>query len=102
MNTEKDHDLLIKLNTLVEQILTEIKELKNSSDTRITRVEARIDALEKINDQLNLPKVVNEVETLKQWVRDFDTRWKTIVGIAGIVGSIAGFVMSQLLRLVLP
>lgn len=47
-----DHDLLIKLDVKVSDIGTDVKELKDGINTRVTNLEKRVDTLESFQNRV--------------------------------------------------
>jgi len=94
----RDHDLLIRLETLVNSIHVDVKELKDGTAQRLAGLELRTSAIEKIVDQYKPEPLVRQIEASTQWIHDFGVRWKFAVGLAGLIGgmvvSIIGIVLN--------
>lgn len=99
IQNQKDHDLLIELNVKVQQVLTELKEWRATSDNRVAKVETRVDAIEKTLDQVSIQQMQSVGLANAQWIRDFDTRWRTVIAMASFIGGIIGFLVSVLTKL---
>ncbi len=94
-----DHDTLIRLESKVDSVLTDIKDLKEGTTTKLADHELRLRVLEKLAEQyqpeLNLKKL-NEVY---QWKHDFQVTWKVILATASAVGGIVGFLLEMAFRI---
>lgn len=87
-----DHDTLIRVEVAVGDIRMDIKELKDGVKDTINNHETRLLKLEKaVTDER-----VKAFDDLLLWQRDFNTRWKFVVAIAGVVGSLTGFIATFL------
>jgi len=82
-----DHTTLIRMESKVDQIMTNLDELKGSTNDRINKVEARVVVLEKDNDLISL------------WQHDFKLTWRLVVGFASIIGGTASTLLYLVLRM---
>lgn len=78
--TPKDHDLLIRLEAKLDQVIVDVKELKDGTTQRIASLELR----------------VGEVEN---WIRTQKLNFKWVVTIATAIGAVISFVVSQLVSI---
>lgn len=88
-----DHDTLIRVEALMNQIALEIKEFKDGLRTTILDHDTRLKVLEKINEQFQISEIAKETQNNAQWRRDFETRYKTIVMMAGFTGAVITFLI---------
>lgn len=88
----QDHDTLIRVEVATNDIRSDIKELKDGVKATITDHEVRLVRLEKVVTE----ERIKAFDALLLWQRDFVTRWKFMVGMAGFVGAITGFVATFL------
>lgn len=94
-----DHDTLIRVETLMGQIATDIKEFKDGLRSTINDHDTRIRLQEKINEQFPLAVLSKELHENTEWIRDFKTRYKTIVMMSGLTGAMITFIVSVVTKL---
>lgn len=85
MTAEKnsDHDLLIKIATQVERLISDVADLKTNTVGRVEKLE-----LEKANE-CDVEKLKERIQSLENW------RWY-IVWIATMISIVAGFIIPKL------
>lgn len=89
-----DHDTLIRLESKVDTLVTDVKELKDGTTAKLIQLETRISALEKIGEQYNPRDLVPKILANDQWIHDYKLTYKIIISVAVIVSSIVGFLMA--------
>lgn len=89
-----DHDTLIRVETLMQTIATDIKEFKDGLRVTISDHDARIRLLEKLNEQFPPIPLVKELHDNTEWRKDFQTRYKTVVAMAGLTGGLIMFIIT--------
>lgn len=94
-----DHDTLIRVEAKVDQIVTDIKDLKDGVNAKVSDHEQRINVLERIKDEVNLSETMKSIKDSAQWIHDFKVTWKVILAVAGGVGGFVGFLINLLVRL---
>lgn len=72
-----DHDTLIRLETKVDVLSTEVKSYSD-----------------KVNTTLN--EYGNRITRLELWKHDFEIRWKMVLGVASIVGATVGVLVNAI------
>ena len=105
-NQMDDHDILIELKTnfarFTDQYQKDISELKSGTAGKLVDHENRIDALEKIQDEIKPVQTVKEFRVLQQAFRDQQIANRTTVRLIGIfspiISSIITMVLFQVLR----
>ena len=97
--TTSDHDLLIRLDTKLEQLSEDIKEMKNTQAHRIESTEKRITNLEDIIQNMNPEQIKKTVDENAVWIHDFKLTWKTTMAIASTIGAVVGFALSVLTQI---
>lgn len=106
VNQMDDHDILIELRTNFNAFSTQYKidmqELKTGTAQKLADHEIRLDALEKVSNQVQPVKVVKEFRELQRQVRDYVVGAKTaqwmIGGITALLGSILTTFLISLLK----
>lgn len=91
---KSDHDTLIRLETKVDQIVVDIKELKDGLNAKVADLDARVKLMEKLRDEMTPIESHNRINELWQWKHDFSLTWKVIITIASVVGGVVGFILS--------
>jgi len=76
----KDHDLLIRLETKLDQVITDVHDLKNGTTQRISNLELR-------------------TTNNENWIREQKLNKKWLVTIAGTAGGVIGFILTQLIAI---
>lgn len=94
-----DHDTLIRVETKMDQLVSDVKELKDGLTFRVSQIEMRVADLEKLRDEIQPKTAMMKLEEVYQWKHDFKLTWKVILGIVSVTSSIAGAVVSLVLRL---
>ena len=93
-----DHDTLIRLETKVDILVSTLQKLQDGLNLRVTAAEQRLGSLEKLRDEVNLSKMVTQVEDNTQEIHDFKLTYKIIVAIASVISTLIGFGVSSLVR----
>ena len=93
---ESDHDLLITLNTKVDALTLAVKELRDGTSLKIAEQESRIRKIEELIDQTNPAQSYKDFLVLKQEVHDFKVTAGVWRFIAGSIGAIVFYVLTQL------
>ena len=93
-----DHDMLIRLETKLDGVAIDIKEVKEVTTIRLSNLENRVNELEKLRDELNPREVVKKVNEVYQRQYDFQLTWKVVVAVAAGIGGIVGFLISTLVN----
>lgn len=102
INQEKiqqmDHDLLIRLESKVDGLVIDIKDLKDGTSQKIADHEARLKVIELSHEKIDPEKAIEELHLASQWIHDFKLTWKITLGIAGGVGAAISFFIDLLLN----
>lgn len=99
MTTEKptpDHDLLIILTTKVDGLSAKLDNMQNGVTQQLANHEQRINAIEKIVDQVDALNTYKDFLGLKQEVRDWKTSANAFRLIGGVIGGGVVFLLTQL------
>ena len=75
-----DHDLLIRLDSKLDTVNANLVILQTGLDGRIKNIES-------------------DVIASKQWIHDFQIKYRFLLGLASAVGGIVGFVLSLVSQL---
>lgn len=94
-----DHDLLIRLDTKLERLSEDIKEMKNTQASRIGLAEQRITILEDTFQETNPKRLKELTEANSVWIHDFKLTWKTMMTLASAIGAVVGFVFSAIVQI---
>ena len=89
-----DHDLLIRLESKVDSLIVDVKEVKDGTNTQLTDHETRIRVVEKVHEEVNPIQTVKEFRELQQQMHDFKTIWKFVITVASVIGGVIGFALS--------
>ncbi len=79
-----DHDLLIRLETKLDQVCVDIKDLKDGFSAKLANHEIRITAMEKLHDEINPLDALTRLNKIQIKQHDFGLMWQFIV--IGIIG----------------
>ncbi|PWU04795.1 MAG: hypothetical protein C5B43_04115 [Verrucomicrobia bacterium] len=91
----RDHDMLVTLNTKVDQLTFDIKDIKDNLITRMAKVESRLDAIDLYHAQIPL----SQYNDIAKWTENFRANLKFIMIISGISLSLFGAIIERLLQL---
>lgn len=83
-----DHDTLVRVETVVNNMAVDLKSLADGSALRLTSAEARLTALEKINDEVKPSVLLMTVTDHDRQIRDFKTTIRNLNWMLG--GSLIG------------
>lgn len=92
---QKDHDLLIEINTVLKQVVRDIQDLKDGTSVKIADHEKRIEAIERYKSGVeNTIAMVscheNDIKKLHNWR-------SSIIVYMSIYGLVGGFIASLLI-----
>src|SRR5581483_7111988 len=100
MDTSKlqreDHDTLIRLETKFDQMLNDIKEVKDGTAARLSALEIRMADVEKIHNEINPIETAKKVEGLALWRSNIEANLRLSMAVSGFFGAIVGFVLAIL------
>ena len=91
-----DHDLLIKLDTKVDNLALDIKELKDGLTVRMAAIELKVVGYDKIIAEADPTGTKKKVDELGAEIHDFKTTVGIYRVIAGVIGGFIFFLISQL------
>ena len=83
----KDHDTLIRVETLLTTVANDVKEMTNYFRTQMTDHDVRIKSIEKTLDQHSLTDLSTQTTSNSAWIRDFKTTYRVVVVMAGFTGA---------------
>ena len=90
-----DHDLLIRLEAKLDQVILDVKDLKDGTTMKIANLELRVNELEDCHKQIDPPKMSTRLNSLEDWVMEQKINIKWLITIASFIGGIAGYIISQ-------
>lgn len=96
----KDHDTLVRLETKMDQVIGDIKEMKDGTSKTLAALDERVKMLEAVKDKMQPDVVLRHVEDLVQWKREFNTVWRAMVTISATVSGIIGFTLATVLQVI--
>lgn len=98
-----DHDTLVRLEVMVNQIGTDIKDLKDGMtvrlvghDGRLDKHELRLNKIEAMIQSAHPEQTMGEFRVVQQQVHDFQTTVRTLWITTSIVSGLIAFLFSQL------
>lgn len=89
-----DHDTLIRLESKVDSLITDIRDLKDGTSQKLTDHETRIRIMEKMAEVSQPEANIKKLNEVYGWVHDFKVRWQFVVAVAGLVGGVVGFILT--------
>lgn len=87
--------MLVVLNTKVDQLTFDIKDIKDNVITRISKAEARLDAMDIYHASIPL----KDYDTIARWTENFRSNIKFISIIGGTCIAIVGAIIERLLQM---
>ena len=102
---QNDHDLLIRLDTQVQLVLAEIKDIKLNTTLKVGELDSRVNKIEKTIITENLLKRTEALEVKKndweelnpqdvkeaiQWTKDRKANWALTHIFVGFIGACLG------------
>jgi len=90
----EDHDRLIKMAAVVDNIALDIKTLADGFGIRIGSNTARIIILERLNDELKPSEIAKLTREHDQALRDLKTSYKTLSFAFSVIGAVIGITIS--------
>ena len=90
-----DHDLLIRVDAKVDQLSLDIREVKDGTTIEIANHEHRLLAIERVHDETNPKKAIEELAVVKQWQHDFNFKWRFIIAAAAFIGGLVSWIFSN-------
>jgi len=91
-----DHDLLIRLEAKLDQVILDVKDLKDGTSMKIANLEVRLNEVEGCHKQIDPLNAVVRLRAVEDWVTEQKINIKWLITIASAVGGMAGFIISQL------
>lgn len=95
-NPSSDHDLLIRLETKMDTVVGDVRELKDGTSQKMAEYEVRIKKLEDITLAVNPIETVAEFRILQSKVHDFFTTANAWRVISGLISGAIVFLLTQL------
>src|SRR3989304_10127424 len=94
----RDHDTLIRVESKVDQLVKEIKDLKEGTTTRIIALETRMDNMETVRDAYNPKDLVPKILEHDQWIHDYKLTQRLFLLAAGAAGGILAFLINLAIK----
>lgn len=91
-----DHDTLIRIETNLKNLSTDVKIMGDGLNLRVADHEIRMQKIEMLVNQTNPIETIKEFRTLQQQTRDYFITANTYRIIAGFVGGLAVLLLSQI------
>ena len=89
-----DHDTLVRLETKLDQLTVDVKDLKDGTNVRIANLEKRMDDMETIRDRYNPKSLVPMIQAHEQWIHDYKLTQKLLLIAAGAAGGVIAFLIN--------
>lgn len=86
-----DHDLLIRLESKVDDIASDVKDLKDGTGTKLNEHELRIRKLEETAEKAQVDKRLNQIDELITWMANTKVSIKYVIAIVATATSILTF-----------
>lgn len=90
-----DHDLLIALNVKVDRLSIDVRDNHTDSESRVSKIETRLDAIDKYHAGIDLP----HFRANSEFVDDLRANWKFILGFGGVLLAIIEAGLSELIKI---
>ena len=91
-----DHDTIVRLESKVDGLIVDVKELKDGTTAKIIDLDIRVKAVEKVVIETDLLNSYKDYIVLKQKVHDFVTTANAYRLVGGLLGGIIVFILTQL------
>ena len=91
-----DHDVLIRVDSKVDRLSLDVKDLKDGVGQRMNALEVRMDIADKLAIVSDPERRLKEHDQMFAWMKEIKRTWKLLL--AGAVG--LGFLLSQLKTIV--
>lgn len=97
-----DHDTLIRMETKLDQVLSDTKRAQEDHHLRWADHEGRIKTIERVHEAINPEQAFKELEEVVQWKHDTerDVKFGKQVGrfLWGVVGGVIIFVLQYIIQ----
>lgn len=90
-----DHDLLIRLEAKLDQVILDVKDLKDGTSMKIANLEIRMNEIEDCHKQIDPIGASGRLKVVEDWVTEQKINIKWLITIASFIGGIAGYIISQ-------
>jgi hypothetical protein len=93
-NSTPDHDLLITLNTKVDQLTSDLRDLKDNLLSRIIRAETRLDSMDVYHAAIPL----KDYDDIARWTQSFRSNIKFIAPLLLALVSVAAGLIARVMQ----
>lgn len=97
-NSQSDHDVLntlrVKFDLFLSQYKLDMDELKDGTKLMLADHEARLKSIELLRAQLNPEQMAARLTEVVEWKRDFNIKWRTVLGLSIGLSSIITFILT--------
>lgn len=90
-----DHDLLIRLDTKVDQLTKDVKSMGDGVTLRVSNIEMRINDLEKLRDEIQPETLAVVVRDNAEWIKGFKNTWKLLLAVFSTISLIVGAILGS-------
>lgn len=90
-----DHDLLIRLDTKVDQLTKDVKLMSDGISTKIASIDIRVNAIEKLIDETQPLEVIKQIKDNTEWISGFKLTWKLLLAVFSTVSLILGAILGS-------
>lgn len=91
-----DHDLLIRLEVVVNTISKDIREMKDGTAKELAQHDLRLKRIEQLLDTTNFEQAMEDFKKTQQLVHDTVVTANAFRMIAGFIGGLVVFLLTQL------
>ena len=92
-----NQEMLIRLDERMLAMSEDVKEIKSNQALQLAKFEARLIVLETFKQTKASDDKISQWDEMSAWVRDFKKTYLLITGFIGLVGTIIGYFMNNIL-----
>lgn len=86
-----DHDTLIRLESKVDTLIVDVKEMKDGTSTKIAALETRVESIEKVHEKIRPEESVKLLGEVVDWQKQYKLTWRLVIAMVSAIGAIVGF-----------
>ena len=94
-----DHDLIVRLDTKMDQLSVDVKDLKDGTSATLSQHESRIAAIERVHDEVNPLQALKQIREVAEEQHDFKIVWKFIIALAIGLSSAITLILSSIFQI---
>ncbi len=90
----KDHDLLIRLDQKVDNLIISMDKLNDGTTQQLAQHDLRINALEKLHEELNPKEIATQVKDNTDFIKSFKITWRLMIFTTSIISAVISFILA--------